>query len=156
MIAKRPRLLWIPFLLLLVQGGLFLWLSAQYGQAVQLLSQSAQGWMEHGFENPESLVTLWLFLLTWGVLGGTSVVIAVGLRSGRTWVWTAALLVEGIILILALEKYLDQTINLVFYSAMIIAIVITFLLNQREIQIFFHAQRHTHAEEDFGTMSERL
>lgn len=148
--AKRPRLLWILFILLLMQGSFYVWWSIQYVQAVQFLSQTPQGWVEHGLENPESLVTLWLFLITWSVLGTASLVVAVGLRSGRNWIWTAALIVEGASLILGLEKYLNRTANVLFFGAMAIAIAITFLLNQREIQIFFHAQRPAPLEGSFG------
>lgn len=148
--AKRPRLLWILFTLLIVQGAFYVWWSIQYGQVVRLLDETTGGWMEHGSANPESLVTLWLYVITWGVLGGGSLLIAVALRSGRNWVWTAALIAEGAILILSLEKYLNRGANMLYYVAMGLAIAITFLLNQREIQIFFHAHQHTHLEGHFG------
>jgi len=112
---------------------------------VQLLEDALQGWSEHGPSNPQSLVSLWLLVSTWAFLGLASMVIAVGLRGRKRWAWAAAMVVEGVILVLALEAYLSRGASILHYGAMGLAVVIVFMLNQREIQVYY---RTSHEEEE--------
>ena len=147
--VKRPRLLVILLLLVLAQAALYLAFAAQYGRSVQLLQATAEGWTEHGLANSASLLRLWLRPLTWGGLGAVSLVALPALRGGRTWAWTAALIIEGVIQVLALQAYFSGQGNELFYGAMALAVGITFLLNQREIRIFFHAHQPEQPESQF-------
>lgn len=144
--VKRPRLLVILLLLVLAQAALYLAFATQYGRSVQLPQNTVEDWTEYGLANSASL----LRLLTWGGLGAASVIVLPALRGGRTWAWTAALIVEGVIQVLALQAYFSGQGNELFYSAMAVGIGITFLLNQREIRIFFLAHHPEQPESRFG------
>ncbi len=140
-VVKRPRLLLVLLFLLLLQGVLYLVLAFQFGRALVYLQDTAQGWNEHGFTNPESTVRLALFLGTWGALGGASIVMTLGMQSGRAWGWTGSLVIEGASLILMLQSYFTKQASDLHYLALALAVGITFLLNQRDVRIFFHTHR---------------
>lgn len=145
-VIKRPRLLLLLLLFVLLQGALYLVLAFAYGRALVILQDSAQGWTEHGFTNPESVVRLGLFLVTWGVLGGASVVMTLAMQGGRPWGWTGTLVIEGASLILMLQYYFTRQATDLHYLALALGVGITFLLNQRDVRIFFHAHRQEHLE----------
>jgi len=139
--AKRPRLLLILVLLYFGQAAIYLTYFALYGLHTKQAFLFFQSLARQGLMHPERLVTMWLLVGTWCVLGVASVIIGVGLRRGRPWSWTAALTLEGAIFALALGAYFNRQANIMFYVGMAAAIAITFLLNQREIQIFYRAHR---------------
>jgi len=145
-IIKRPRLLLLLMLLVFVQGVLYLAFAFQVARVVQLLQNTVQGWTEHGLTNPESTVRVWLMLITWAALGAASIVVTVALQGGRPWGWTGTLVIEGAILILMLDAYFTGRANTLYYGSMGLAVAITFLLNQRDIRIFFNAHRPGHLE----------
>ncbi len=144
--TKRPRpILWLV-LLCFSQGAMYLTyfgLSLSHSARLQLLEETVL----HPELAMSQLAAVWLFVGTWGVLGLASVVIGVGLRRGRPWAWTAAIILEGAILILALETYLSRRGDPLFNLAMAAAVGMTFLLNQRETQIFYRAHQAEIAEE---------
>lgn len=139
--AKRPRLLLMLVLLFFTQAAIYLTYFALYGLFTEQAFLFIQSWARQGLAHPERLVAMWLLVGTWGVLGVASVVIGVGLRRGRPWAWTAAMTLEGAIFTLALGAYFNRQANIMFYVAMAAAIGVTFLLNQREIQIYYRANR---------------
>ena len=137
----------LPLLLLVFgQGAMFLTYFALYlfnvGMRPELMLLDPRGYLQAG-------LSLWFFTGTWLVLGVASVVIGVGLRRMRPWAWTAALVLEGAILILALEAYFNRHADLSFYAAMAVAMVIVLALNQREVQILYRAH-YTPLEGPFG------
>ncbi|MEK6575754.1 MAG: hypothetical protein AABZ58_15710 [Chloroflexota bacterium] len=133
--AKRPRLLLILLLLFFGQAAMYLTYFVLYGLYTEQSFLFIDNLARHGLIHPARLVG------TWMVLGVASVIIGVGLRRGRPWAWTAAMTLEGAIFTLALGAYFNRQANIMFYVAMAAAIAITFLLNQREIQIFYRANR---------------
>lgn len=134
---KRPRLLLVLLLVMFGQGVLFLAFALLSLDLAQLLS-------ENGLTN--AVLGLWLMLLSWVALGVASMVVTVALRGGRPWGWTLALVIEGAILILMLEYYFTSRANSLYYAALALAVAITFLLNQRDVRIFFHAHRQEQLE----------
>ncbi len=139
--VKRPRLLLIMLLLFFGQAAMYLTYFVLYGLYTEQSLLFIDILARQGLTHPERLVTMWLLVGTWLVLGVASVLIGVGLRRGRPWAWTAAMTLEGAIFTLALGAYFNRQANIMFYVAMAAAIAITFLLNQREIQIFYRANR---------------
>ncbi len=144
--VKRPRLLLILLFLTFVQGLFFLVFAAQYVRSAQLFLTTVESLSELSAATPGSLLTLWLSLISWLVLGIASLIVTVAMNGGRSWGWTGALLVEGTILVLMLQAYFTGRANMLFDSAMALAVGITFLLNQRDVRVFFHAHRHEHLE----------
>jgi len=102
------------------------------GARPELLLVDTRGYLQAG-------LSLWFFTGTWLVLGAASVLVGVGLRRMRPWAWTAALVLEGAILILALEAYFNHHADPSFYTAMAVAVIIVLALNQREAQILYKA-----------------
>ncbi|MBI3242172.1 MAG: hypothetical protein HYZ49_07755 [Chloroflexi bacterium] len=143
---KRRREILLLVLLMFGQGAMFLTYFALYvfnvGQRPELMAFDPRGHLQAG-------LSLWFFTGTWLVLGVASVLIGVGLRRLRPWAWTAALTLEGAILILALEAYFNKHADMSFYVAMMVAVVVVFALNQREAQILYKAQL-TSFEGPFG------
>ncbi len=138
---KRPRLVLILILLYFGQGAMFLTYFGLYilngltdfdGMIVEIL---------RGTRGLQGLISVTLLTSTWLVLGLASVVIGVGLRRGRAWAWTAAITLEGAILILSLEAYFNRRADAAFYVAMAVAIALVLLLNQREAQVYYRANR---------------
>lgn len=139
--VKRPRPLLILLLLVLGQGVMYLVFAGLLGRSLQILPEFPGGWTEHSQSAPASEFNLALMLATWGVLGGASVLVLAALRRGRAWAWTLTLIIEGAVMILALQAYFSGQSNVWFFAAMALAIAITFLLNQRQIRRYFQAQR---------------
>lgn len=140
---KRPRMVLILVLLYFGQGAMFLTYFGLYvlngvkgfdSMIVEIL---------RGTRGLQGLISVTLLTSTWLVLGLASVVIGVGLRRGRPWAWTAAVTLQGAILILSLEAYFNRRANAAFYLAMAVAIAVVLLLNQREAQVFYRANRVT-------------
>ena len=133
---KRRRAILPLVLLVFGQGAMFLTYFALYmfniGGRPELLLIDTRGYLQAG-------LSLWFFTGTWLVLGVASIIIGVGLRRVRPWAWTAALTLEGAILILALEAYFNRHADVSFYAVMAVAVMIVFALNQRETQILYKA-----------------
>ncbi len=140
---KRPRMVLILILLYFGQGAMFLTYFGLY------VLNGVKGFdtmiveILRGTRGLQGLISVTLLTSTWLVLGLASVVIGVGLRRGRPWAWTAAVTLEGAILILSLEAYFNRRANAAFYLAMAVAIAVVLLLNQREAQVFYRANRLT-------------
>ncbi len=140
---KRPRMVLILVLLYFGQGAMFLTYFGLY------VLNGVKGFdtmiveILRGTRGLQGLISVTLLTSTWLVLGLASVVIGVGLRRGRSWAWTAAVTLEGAILILSLEAYFNRRANAAFYLAMAVAIAVVLLLNQREAQVFYRANRLT-------------
>lgn len=139
---KRPRYLRLLSLLMLVQAIMFLfyfYLSANQPTiltAVRLWTEElAKGNLDISI--PRGLATVFFLTGTWFGLGLTSLIIWFGLWRVHAWAWSAALIVEGVVLILSLEAYLNNAREFRFYAAMTVAVLITFLLNQQETQILY-------------------
>jgi lysylphosphatidylglycerol synthetase-like protein (DUF2156 family) len=140
---KRPRLVFILVLLYFGQAAMFLSYFGLYVlNGVQGLDTMIVEILR-GTRGLQGLISVTLLTSTWLVLGLASVVIGVGLRRGRSWAWTAAVSLEGAILILSLETYFNRRANTAFYLAMAVAIAVVLLLNQREAQVFYRANRAT-------------
>ena len=139
--AKRPRLLWILLWLMFAQAAMYLTFFVLYGVEADTKLQVVAAISKEGAPAVSQFLAVLLLVGTWLVLGFASVIIGVGLRGGRPWAWTAALVLEGAILILALETYINRQANLPFHVAMAAATAVVFMLNQREIQIFYRAHR---------------
>ena len=136
---KRPRLLLILLLLVFAQGAMFLTFFALYGLNAMDKLNSVLTELMLGQRGPQGLISLGLLTGTWLVSGLASVIVGVGLRRWRPWAWTAALTLEGAILILALEAYFNRKADVLFYIAMGLAVAIVLVLNQREVQILYRA-----------------
>lgn len=139
--TKRPQLLWLLLALMFGQGAMYWTFFALYAAYSETYMHMSEMLMRDSFVPPQGLITLGLLVGTWLVFGVGSVVVGVGLRRGRPWAWSAALIIEGAILILGLEAYFNRKANLTFYASLAVAIPIAFLLNHREIQIYYQAKR---------------
>jgi hypothetical protein len=147
---KKPRLLIVLLMLVLAQGVMYLVFAGLQGRALITLEDLPAGWMEHNQSTPTSIWSLVLMVATWGVLGAASLLLLAALRRGRTWAWTLTLIVEGAIQVLALQAYFSGQHNALFFAAMALAIAITLLLNQRQIQYYFLANRRAALENRAG------
>ena len=141
---KRPRYLRFLSLLMFLQAiEFFVYFYLSFNQpaaltAIRLWVEAlAQGYLD--FNIPRGLATVFLLTGTWLGLGLTSLIVWFGLWRVRPWAWSAALIVEGVVLILSLEAYLNRAANYRFYGAMVVAIVISYLLNLYETQILYKA-----------------
>jgi hypothetical protein len=144
--TKRPQLWWLLVALTFSQGAMYLTYFVLYTVEAETYLHVIDLIMHGRFVLPQALIALAFLVGTWLVLGMASVVVGVGLRRGRPWAWSAALTLEGAILILGLETYFNRQANLPFYVSLAVAIPIAFLLNQREIQMFYQARRPGPAE----------
>lgn len=138
---RRPRLLLALLLLVLAQGIMYLVFAGLLTRTLISLQDLPGGWAEHSQSAPATVFNLVLMVLTWGVLGAASLLGLTALRRGRQWAWTLTLLIEGAIQILSLQAYFGGQRSVLFFWAMALAIAITLLLNQREIQNYLQAAR---------------
>jgi hypothetical protein len=95
------------------------------------------------FRFSQEVLAYSLLASTWLVLGFVSIIVGVSLRRGAAWGWTAAIILQGAILLLALEAYFTANANATFYLAMILASAIVFVLNQRQVLTFYRAHKVT-------------
>ena len=146
-LVKRPRILLILFLLVFGQAAMFLTYCALYLIYGTVLADSVIPEIYFGtFRFSQETITLMLLTSTWLVLGFASAIIGVGLRRGRSWAWTAAIILQGAILILGLEAYFTRNADATFYFALGLASAIVLTLNQREVLVFYRADHATLAE----------
>lgn len=136
---ERPRILRFLLLTIFGQAAMFLTYFALYAinAAARLDFLIVQMFL--GRRGPPGVIGLALLIGTWLVLGLVSIIVGVGLRRGRPWAWTAALTLEGAILVLALERYVERLADMTLYVAMAVAVAAVLFLNQREIQTYFRA-----------------
>lgn len=147
MMIKRPRILLILFLLVFGQAAMFLTYCALYLIHGAMLVDTAIPEIYFGtFRFSQETITYMLLTSTWLVLGLASAIIGVGLRRGKSWAWTAAIILQGAILILGLEAYFTRNADSSFYVALGLASAIVLTLNQREVLVFYRANRATLAE----------
>lgn len=140
---ERPRLLRFLLWIVFIQAAVYFTYFALYViNVMERLDFIIIGLMR-GERGPQGVIGLALLISTWLVLAVTSVVAGVGLRRGRPWAWVGALTVEGAILVLSLATYFSRQANELFYIAMALAVAIVLLLNQRDLQVFFKADRTT-------------
>ena len=66
-----------------------------------------------------------------------------GVAARRSWAWTAAIILQGAILILGLEAYFTRNTDNLFNVALGLASAIVLTLNQREVLVFYRANRAT-------------
>ena len=146
-VSKRPRILLILFLLVFGQAAMFLTYCALYLIHGAALVDSVFPEIYFGtFRFSQETITYMLLTSTWLVLGLASAIIGVGLRRGKSWAWTAAIILQGAILILGLEAYFTRNADSSFYVALGLASAIVLTLNQREVLVFYRANRATLAE----------
>jgi len=146
--VRRPQYLGWLVLLCFGQGAMYITyfvLAQSYYSQIQEL----ESLLDRPPLSLSQLVTLWLLLGTWFAFGLASLTIGIGLRQSRPWAWTAAMVLEGAILLISLETYFNRQANILFYVGMTVAVMITFLLNQREIQDFYHAHQAEISAEKF-------
>jgi hypothetical protein len=136
---KRPRIVMLLRLLVFGQAAMFLTYFGLYAIYTADRLDFLVVEILRGERGPQGVVSLFLLIGTWLVLGLMSVVVGVALRRRRTWAWSAALILEGAMLGLALEAYFNRHANALMYSAMAVAAVVVFMLNQRETQTFYRA-----------------
>lgn len=148
--ARRPRLWLILVLLMFGQGAMYLAYFFLYALHAELALRLIETMLARGLDSVRQHLAVMLLVGTWGVLGVASVIIGVALRRSRPWSWLAAMTLEGAILILALEAYFLRRANILFYVIMLAAVIIIFLLNQREIQIYYRASRREPGPGPFG------
>jgi hypothetical protein len=141
--VKRPKLRWVLVMLMLIQVGLYAWTAYLHLQQIQRLGNPVPDLVERESVTTQSVVTLWLLLITWGFLSGASLVCGMGLGGRRRWAWTGAMVIEGVTLALALEAYFTRTADLLSYSAMGLAVAIVFMLNQSELQVFYRTSNES-------------
>lgn len=142
--VKRPRILLILLLLMFGQAAMFLTYCALYLLNGTALADVVLPEIYFGtFQFSKGIITYLLLTSTWLVLGLASVIIGVGLRHGRSWAWTAAIVLEGAILILGLEAYFGRNADNSFNIALGLASAIVLTLNQREVLVFYRAHRAT-------------
>jgi hypothetical protein len=147
MTIKRPRILLILFLLMFGQAAMFLTYCALYLIHGAALADSVIPELYFGtFRFSQEIITYMLLTSTWLVLGFASALVGVGLRRGKSWAWTGAIILQGAILILALEAYFTHNADSTFYLALGLASAIVLTLNQREVLVFYRANRATLAE----------
>lgn len=144
--VKRPKLRWVLVLLMLTQVGLYAWSAYSFLQQIQMLRNPVPDLVQRESVKTQSIATLWLLLATWGVLAGASLVCGAGLGGRRRWAWTGAMVIEGVTLALSLEAYFTHGANFFYYVAMGLAVVIVFMLNQSELQVFYRTSNEL--EED--------
>jgi len=143
-VIKRPRILLILFMLVFGQAAMFLTYCALYLIHGSALADSVIPEIYFGtFHFSQETMTFMLFTSTWLVLGLASTIIGVGLRRGRSWAWTAAIILQGAILILGLEAYFTRNTDNLFNVALGLASAIVLTLNQREVLVFYRANRAT-------------
>ena len=147
---KTPRrYLRLLIYLAFVQAAMYF---TYFGLYEAIVAEALGVWMidiAHGFQIPPGLTTVFFLTSTWLVLGVASVIVGVGLRRLRPWAWTAALILEGAILVLGLEAYFNRRADISFYLGVAVAVVVTLLLNQREILTLYRAV-FVPPEESFG------
>lgn len=136
---KRPRIVMLLRLLVFGQAAMFLTYFGLYAINTAGRLDFLVVEMLRGRRGPQGVVSLFLLIGTWLVLGLMSVVVGVALRRSHTWAWSAALILEGAMLGLALEAYFNRRANALMYSAMAVAAVVVFMLNLRETQTFYRA-----------------
>ncbi len=136
---KRPRIVMLLRLLVFGQAAMFLTYFGLYAINTADRLDFLVVEMLRGERGPRGVVSLFLLIGTWLVLGLMSVVVGVALRRSHTWAWSAALILEGAMLGLALEAYFNRRANALMYSAMAVAAVVVFMLNLRETQTFYRA-----------------
>jgi len=147
LVIKRPRILLILFLLVFGQAAMFLTYCALYLIHGAMLADMVVPEIYFGtFRFSQETITYMLLTSTWLVLGLASAIIGVGLRRGKSWAWTAAIILQGAILILGLEAYFTRNADSSFYVALGLASAIVLTLNQREVLVFYRANRATLAE----------
>jgi hypothetical protein len=137
-------------LLMFGQGAMYLSYFALYVLHAEMALGLVEDMLAHGFAGAQGRFSIVLLAGTWGALGVASVIIGVALRRSRPWSWLAAMTLEGAILILSLEAYFLRRANILFYVAMTTTVAIIFLLNQREIQIYYRAYHRDSAPGPFG------
>ena len=147
---KRPRIVMLLRLLVFGQAAMFLTYFGLYAINTADRLDFLVVEMLRGERGPQGVVSLFLLIGTWLVLGLMSVVVGVALRRSHTWAWSAALILEGAMLGLALEAYFNRRANALMYSAMAVAAVVVFMLNLRETQTFYRAH-----EELLGAIRDR-
>lgn len=141
---KRPRILRLLVLLMFGQAAMFLAYFGLYIMHGAPLLEIIVPEIQFGtFRFSEDTFAYLLLCSTWFALGFASVLIGVGLRRGASWAWTAAIILQGAILLLSLESYFTRNANSSFYLAMFLASAIVLTLNQREVLVFYRAYRAT-------------
>jgi hypothetical protein len=146
-VSKRPRILLILFLLVFGQAAMFLTYCALYLIHGSALADLVLAEIYYGtFRFSQEIITYLLLTSTWLVLGLASAIIGVGLRRCKSWAWTAAIILQGAILILGLEAYFTRNADSTFYFALGLASVVVLILNQREVLVVYRANRATLAE----------
>jgi len=144
---KRPRILLILFLLVFGQAAMFLTYGALYLLNGIAIADVVIPEIYFGtFRFSQEMITYLLLTSTWLVLGLASAIIGVGLRRGKSWAWTAAIILQGAVLILGLETYFTRNADSTFYFTLGLASAIVLTLNQREVLVFYRANRATLAE----------
>jgi hypothetical protein len=94
-------------------------------------------WLRMSAQVPEPPPGTVAFALSRGLaiaLVAASLVVAIGLLSGRRWGWVGAIIVSGLALAFALGSWLDGAPT---YISMLINVVAVFYLNQREVRAVF-------------------
>ncbi|HEX5013420.1 MAG TPA: hypothetical protein VFV72_04600 [Candidatus Limnocylindrales bacterium] len=94
-------------------------------------------WLRMSAQVPEPAPGTVAFALSRGLaiaLILSSLVVALGLLSGRRWGWIGAIILSGLALALALGAWLDGAPT---YISMAINVVAVFYLNQREVRAAF-------------------
>jgi len=139
---KRPRYLRFLSLLMFLQAAIFLgYFYLSFNQPTTLTF--IQIWVTElnrgnfDLNIPRGLATVFFLTGTWLGLGVASFLIWIGLWRVWAWAWSAAIILEGVVLILSLEAYLNNVVDWRFYTAMVVAVLISFLLNQHETQILY-------------------
>ncbi|MBI5080141.1 MAG: hypothetical protein HZB17_02390 [Chloroflexi bacterium] len=146
-VSKRPRILLILFLLVFGQAAMFLTYCALYLLNGMAIADVVIPEIYFGtFRFSQEMIAYLLLTSTWLVLGLASALIGVGLRRGKSWAWTAAIILQGAILILGLEAYFTRNADSSFYVALGLASAIVLTLNQREVLVVYRANRATLAE----------
>jgi hypothetical protein len=141
---KRPRILRLLILLMFGQAAMFLTYLGLYLMHGAPLFEMVVPEIQFGtFRFAQETIAYLLLCGTWFVLGFASVFLGVGLRRGASWAWTAAIILQGAILLLSLESYFTRNADSSFYLAMFLASAIVLTLNQREVLVFYRAYRAT-------------